>query len=40
VYSPVVLKRLRAGFDGFQLQWQSRKEVDVAATGLRRRYGP
>ncbi|HEX5219150.1 MAG TPA: hypothetical protein VFZ59_06250 [Verrucomicrobiae bacterium] len=39
VYSPVVLKRLREGFDGFNAQWKSRKEVDAWASGLRRRFG-
>lgn len=40
VYSPVVLKRLRTGFDGFNEQWKSRQEVDDCATGLQRRFGP
>jgi len=39
VYSPVVLKRLRDGFEGFNAQWKSHKQVDDSAAGLRRRYG-
>ena len=39
VYSPVVLKRLRDGFDSFNTQWKSRKEVDAWASGLRQRFG-
>ena len=39
VYSPTVLKRLRHGFDGFNAQWKSRKEVDKWVAGLRRHRG-
>lgn len=40
VYSPVVLNRLRIGFDGFNAQWKSRQEVDDCVTSLRRHFGP
>ena len=36
VYAPVVLKRLREGFDGFHSQWKSREEVERWAAELRR----
>jgi len=36
VYKSVVLRRLREGFDGFNRQWASQKEVESWAESLRR----
>jgi len=36
VYRPVVLRRLREGFNGFNRQWTSQKEVESQAEWLRR----
>jgi hypothetical protein len=36
VYSPAALRRLRIGFNGFNGQWKSRKEVESWAESLRR----
>lgn len=35
-YKPAVLRRLREGFDGFDRQWKSQKEVESWAESLRR----
>lgn len=37
VYKPAVLGRLREGFQGFNRQWQSQKEVESCAEWMRRR---
>jgi len=39
VYQPAVLRRLRAGFDGFNAQWKSHQEAESWAAGLRKRNG-
>jgi hypothetical protein len=36
VYKPAVLRRLREGFNGFNRQWKSQKEVESWAELLRR----
>lgn len=37
VYKPAVVRRLRDGFNGFNHQWTSRKEVEAWAEAMRRR---
>ena len=37
VYEPAVLRRLREGFNGFNGQWKSQKEVECWAESLRHR---
>ena len=39
VYKPAVLRRLREGYDGFNRQWTSQKEVESWAESLRRPGG-
>lgn len=35
VYQPVVLERLRHGFEGFNVQWSSREQVEAMLAGFR-----
>jgi hypothetical protein len=37
VYKPAVMRRLREGWNGFNRQWKSQKEVESFAESMRER---